>query len=301
MKVLQGWGAALVSMRRKVPPENGFRQAGQRRPAGVGRWEHLFPWRHRELIWQLGRRDMLLRYRGSVFGLAWTILTPLALLGLYTLVFRHVFRLSWVQEGPDSNLDFALSLFAGMLIYQWASELWGRAPRLILEQPHLVTRVLFPLPALVWSALLAVSMQALVAAGVWLAACVLAGYAPYRAWLLLAIVPASLLPWLLGLGWLLCSLGVFFRDLGQLIGFALTGLLFLSPVFYPLEALPTWMRPIVEALPLAAPIEALRAIVLLHRAPDLGALAGVFASGIVVALVGLFAMHRLRHGFADLL
>lgn len=299
--MVQGWGAALVSMRRKVLLEKGFRQPGQRWPAGVDGWEHLFPWRHRELIWQLGRRDVLLRYRGSVFGLAWTILTPLALLGLYTLVFRHVFKLAWVQEGADSNLDFALSLFAGMLIFQWASELWGRAPRLILEQPHLVTRVVFPLPVLVWSALLAVSLQALVAASVWLAVCVLAGYAPHRGWLLLAIVPISLLPWLLGLGWLLCSLGVFFRDLSQLIGFALTGLLFLSPVFYPLAALPPWMRPIVEALPLAAPIEALRAIALLHRAPDLGALVGVFASGIVVALVGLFTMHRLRHGFADVL
>jgi lipopolysaccharide transport system permease protein len=249
----------------------------------------------------MGRRDLVLRYRGSVFGLAWTVLTPLALLGVYTLVFRHVFNLKWSPAGPDSNLDFALNLFAGMLIFQWASDFWIRAPRLVLEQPNLVTKVVFPLPALVWSSLLAVSAQALAALCIWMVACLASGHTPHAGWLLLPLVPISLLPHLLGIGWILSGLGVYLRDIGQVIGPGLTGLLFLSPVFYPLSALPSWLTPYAATIPFAAPIEALRAIVLLRISPDMIGLGGVFASGLLVALLGMLVMYRLRDGFADVI
>jgi lipopolysaccharide transport system permease protein len=261
----------------------------------------FMPWHHRTLIWQMGRRDLVLRYRGSVFGLAWTVLTPLALLGVYTLVFRHVFQFKWTSVGPDSNLEFALNLFAGMLIFQWVSDFWIRAPRLLLEQPNLVTKVVFPLPVLAWSSLLAVSAQALAALCIWMVACVAVGHAPHAGWLFLPLVPISLLPHLLGIGWLLCSLGVYLRDTGQVIGLGLTGLLFLSPVFYPLSALPGWLTPYAATIPIAAPIEALRAMILLRISPDLIGLGGVFASGLVVALLGMLVMHRLRNGFADVI
>lgn len=276
-------------------------EAVSTRSAAPDWWKSLVPWQQRELIWQLSRRDLVLRYRGSVFGLAWTMLTPLALLAIYTAVFRHVFKFKWATSGPENNLDFALSLFAGMLLFQWVADLLGRAPRLILEQPHLVKKMVFPLPVLIWAALLTASLHALIAAGIWLIACVWAGHLPQLSWFLLPVVPLSLLPWLLGLGWLLCGLGVFLRDLGQAIGLALSGLLFLTPVFYPLAALPTWMQPLSLAIPLSAPIEALRGLVLLNTLPDPASISFVFASGLLLAILGLFTMHRLSDGFADVL
>jgi lipopolysaccharide transport system permease protein len=261
----------------------------------------LLPWRHRELIWQFGRRDVLGRYRGAGLGVAWALLTPLALLAVYTVVFRHVFNARWGHGYAESNLDFALNLFAGLLVFQWAADLWSRAPRLILEQANLVTKVVFPLPVLVWSAALAGAFQLLVSLAVWLAACIYAGYRPDWSWLALPLPLVCLLPCLLGLSWALASLGVFLRDIGQVIGLLITALLFLSPVFYPVTALPEWLRLPVERLPLTAPIEALRAIVLLGRWPAPEPLLGLFASGLLLAALGLALMRRLQPGFADVL
>jgi len=269
--------------------------------AGGRWWQFLLPWRHRELIWQFGRRDVLTRYRGAGLGVAWSVLTPLALLGVYTVVFRHVFNARWGAGHSESDLDFALHLFAGLVIFQWAADLWGRAPRLILEQVNLVTKLVFPLPVLAWSAALAGAFQLSIALAVWLAACVLAGYLPQWAWLALPLPLLSLLPALLGLSWMLASLGVFLRDISQVMGLLITGLLFLSPVFYPISALPEWLRPSVERLPLTAPIEALRRIVLVGRWPDPEPLLGLFAVGLVLAILGLLLMRRLQPGFADVL
>lgn len=264
-------------------------------------WRFLLPWAHRELIWQFGRRDVVSRYRGAGLGMAWAMLTPLALLAVYTVVFRHVFQARWTAGQPESNLDFALNLFAGLVIFQWAADLWGRAPRLILEQVNLVTKLVFPLPVLAWSATLAGTFHMLISVALWLAACAMAGYLPQWSWVALPAPLLSLLPWILGGSWILASIGVYLRDLGQVIGLLLTALLFLSPVFYPVASLPGWLRPLVDSLPLTAVIEALRTIVFLGQWPPPGPLLGLFTIGLLLACLGLLLMRRLQPGFADVL
>jgi hypothetical protein len=103
-----------------------------------------WPWAHRNLIWQFARREVLGRYRGSVLGVGWAVLTPMAMLAVYTLVFRHIFKAKWPGV-EDGNLSFALNLFAGLLVFNWAAEFLSRAPRLMTDQPNLVTKVVFPL------------------------------------------------------------------------------------------------------------------------------------------------------------
>jgi hypothetical protein len=120
---------------------------------------YLWPWRYRNLIWQFARREVLTRHRGSWLGMGWSVLTPLVMLLIYTLVFRHVFQARWPSAAEGSNFDFALNLYAGLIVFNWTVELLARAPRLILDQPNLVTKVVFPLPVLAWSALLAAGFQ----------------------------------------------------------------------------------------------------------------------------------------------
>lgn len=264
--------------------------------------DHLLPWRLRALVWQFARKDIVLRYRGSWLGLGWSVVTPLAMLGIYTLVFKHVFNTRWPAAKAEGMLDFALNLYAGLIVFNWAAEMLNRAPRLVLEQPNLVTKVVFPLPLLTWSALLSTGFHALVGMLIWLAACLAYGYGPTLAWLALPVVALVMVPWLLALGWFLSGVGVYLRDVSLLVGLLVSGLMFLTPIFYPVEALPDWLRPVAFFNPLTAPIEALRALVLsAHLIVPWEALSISAGMGTLLCVLSLWIYRRLQTGFADVL
>ena len=259
-----------------------------------------WPWAHRNLIWQFARREVLGRYRGSVLGVGWTVLTPMAMLAVYTLVFRHIFKAKWPGV-EDGNLSFALNLFAGLLVFNWAAEFLSRAPRLMTDQPNLVTKVVFPLQVLPWSALLSSFFHVMVSCLVWLVGCLLFGQGVHISWLALPLVFLALVPTLLGLGWALSAMGVYFRDLSEIVGLVMGMLLFLTPVFFPLSVLPDFLQAWVQFNPLAIPIEALRDIGLMGVWPHFASLAQLFLMGVLVALFGAWLFERSRKGFADVL
>lgn len=261
---------------------------------------YLVPYRRRALVWQFARRDVLARYRGSLLGLGWSLLTPLAMLAVYTFVFREVFRARWTAA-DTSGLEFALRVYAGLIVFGFFADVVNRAPRLVLDQPNLVQRVVFPLEILPWSAMLSALFHVGVNLAVLLAATAFArGGLPPTA-LALPIVVAVFVPLLLGLGWVMASLGVFVRDIGQIAGTLVSLLLFLSPVFYPLSALPPRWQPWLAANPLTLPIEQVRRVVLDGAWPDWAAL-GVYAlAALAFAWLGARWFEATRKGFADVL
>ena len=261
---------------------------------------YVWPLGQRNLIWQFARREVLGRYRGSVLGVSWSVLTPMAMLAVYTLVFRHIFKAKWPGV-EDGNLSFALNLFAGLLVFNWAAEFLSRAPRLVAEQPNLVTKVVFPLQVLPWSALLSSFFHVMVSCLVWLAGCLLFGQGVHASWMALPLVFLALVPTLLGLGWALSALGVYFRDLSEIVGLFMGMLLFLTPVFFPLSVLPDFLQGWVAFNPLAVPIEALRSIGLMGVWPNFAALVQLFVVGCVLALGGAWLFETSRKGFADVL
>jgi lipopolysaccharide transport system permease protein len=264
-------------------------------------WMYFLPWRFRSLIWQFARKDVLVRYRGSWLGIGWSVITPLAMLAIYTLVFQHVFKTRWPTAGSGSNLDFALNLYAGLLVFNWVAELLNRAPRLILEQPNLVTKVVFPLPALSWASMVSASFHMVVSLLIWLVASIASGYWPHWGWLALPLILLCLVPWLLALCWALSSVGVYLRDVSQLVGLVVSALMFLTPIFYPVQALPEWLRPVTFINPLTAPIEALRQVVIAGGEVPWGALGVTLGSGMLACVLGLWLLQRLQSGFADVL
>lgn len=242
-----------------------------------------------------------MRYRGTWLGMGWSLVTPLAMLTIYTLVFQHVFKSRWPSARTEGTLDFALHLFAGLLVFNWAAELLNRAPRLILEQPNLVTKVVFPLPVLAWSALLSASFHVVLGLLIWWAACWWSGYPPLWVWLAMPLALLALVPWLLALVWLLSSIGVYLRDMSVLVGLVVSGLIFLTPIFYPVQALPLWLQPAAFVNPLTAPVEALRALMLFDSAVPWVALLLTAGTGAVAALGALWLAQRLQSGYADML
>lgn len=261
-------------------------------------------WQHRALVMQMARREVVGRYRGSVLGLAWSFFNPVLMLAVYTFVFSVVFKARWggtVSTVEESRTEFAIVLFVGMIVHGLFSEVLNRAPGLILVNQNFVKRVVFPLEILPVVSLVAALFHGLVSLAVLLAAFVLAnGYLHWTA-LMAPLVLLPLVVLTLGLAWMLSSLGVFLRDVGQTIGLVTTVLMFLAPVFYPVQALPQAFRPWMMANPLTFIIEQMRDVLVWGRLPHWSGLAWYSLIAGVVAWLGFAWFQKTRKGFADVL
>lgn len=259
------------------------------------------PLRNRSLLWQFARRDVLGRYRGSLLGLAWTFLTPLLMLAVYSFVFVGVFRASWPGTPKGSGIEFALQVFAGLLVFNLFAEVASRAPNLVVEQPNLVKKVIFPIELLAWVTVLSGVFHLLISAGTLLVVLVLArGALPITA-LALPLVLLPFLPVLLGLCWFLSAVGVFVRDISPVMGMVVSLIMFLSPVFYSVNSLDPEIRFWMHLNPLTVIIEQVRAVLLMGQWPDWSALGLYGLVACIFAAVGATFFQLTRRGFADVL
>lgn len=250
------------------------------------------------LLWQLTRRDISARYRGSRLGLLWTLVAPLILLAVYSFVFSVVFQARWGQ-GEQNKVFFALNLFAGMIVHGLLTETMARSCGCILEHSNYVKRVVFPLQLLPLTTLLSALFHALVSLGILLLATTLTQHSLH--WQLLAL-PVVLVPVVLyaaGLGWLLAALGTFIRDLGQVMPMLATILLFTAPVFFPISALPEQFQGWLTLNPLTSSIEMLRGVLFAQQLPSASQYAHSLGTACLMLLTGYFVFNRLRPGFAD--
>lgn len=256
------------------------------------------PWQHRHLILQMVRREILGRYRGSVFGLVWSFVNPVLMLTVYTFVFSVVFQARWGGE-TGGKFEFALVLFSGLMVFNLFAECLNQAPCLILSNANYVKRVVFPLEILSWVSLGSAVFHAGISLLVLLVAMGLTGQPVGGMALCLPLVILPFLWLTLGLSWLLASVGVFLRDVGQVVGMALTVLMFMSPIFYPASALPASMRGWLFLNPLTFVIEQVRNVLVWNRAPDWIGLGEYALVTLGVMWLGFFWFQKTRKGFAD--
>ena len=256
---------------------------------------------NRELLWRLCEREVVSRYRGSLLGWGWTLLQPMLMLAVYTFVFSTVFKARWPDLQQAGPLGFAINLFAGLIVFNLASECIGKAPTLILSQPSYVKKVVFPLELLSATAVGAACFHALTSLVVLAVFELLAtGRIPTTA-LLLPVVWMPFLAGCLSLAWLLSAAGVYLRDLPQLVNVLLSVTMFLSAVFYPISALPERWQPVLLLNPLVHVIEATRAVLVRGAPPSTPYL----LLGIPLSLGFCELSYRLfqkaRRGFADVI
>lgn len=257
-------------------------------------------WRNRSLIRALITREVVGRYRGSFLGILWSFFNPVLMLVVYTFVFSVVFKARW-SGGSDSKTEFALILFAGLIVYNLFSECVIRAPSIIISNANYVKKVVFPLEILPWVALGSALFHGLISLGVWLIAHVIFFGAPHVSVLLLPLVILPLLLLIMGLTWGLASLGVYLRDVSQFIGVLTTVLMFLSPVFYPASALPEQYRQLLMINPLTPAIEQARDVLFWGRVPDITVLSVYLGGAAFVMWLGFAWFQKTRKGFADVL
>jgi len=258
-------------------------------------------WRNRQLILQMTKRDVIGRYKGSVIGVMWSLFNPLFLLVIYTFVFSVVFNARWEVGLPESKSQFAILLFVGMIVHGVFAETLNRAPGLILSNVSYVKKIVFPLEILPVVAIGAALFHALVSVLVLVVAFALIN--GYLQWTIV-FLPLVLLPLMvltLGAAWGLASLGVFLRDVAQPIGLVMTVLLFASPVFYPITALPEYIRPWLMLNPLTFVIEQVRAVLIFGQIPNWVGLAIYSLASVVIGWIGYAWFQKTRKGFANVL
>ena len=257
-------------------------------------------WRNRSLIYALAEREVQGRYRGSILGLLWAFFNPLFLLAVYTFVFGEIFQARW-RVGSSSQMEFALALFAGLIAFNLFAECINRAPGLILGNVSYVKRVVFPLEVLPFASLLSALFHMLLSVIVWFAAYIPLFGTPHATALLLPLVMLPLVLFIMGLSWVLASLGVFLRDISQFIGVMVMVLFFLSPIFYPATSFPEKYRHILYLNPLTPVIEMVREVLFWGKMPDFTML-GIYllATGFIASL-GFAWFQKTRKGFADVI
>lgn len=273
--------------------------AGLKREPGLGPFGWLrSAWVNRILIVRLTKREVEARYRGSFLGLLWSIVVPVLLLAVYTFVFSVVFQARWDSTTANRGY-FALVLFSGLILFNLFSECINRSPSLMLQNVTYIKKVVFPLEILPWVALFAALFNAVVSFIVLaIGYIVIIGVPPWTA----ALIPLLIIPHLLltlGLSLFLASIGVFIRDLQHIITVFTMILMFLTPIFFPLSAVPEAFRSIIQWSPLSIAVEEMRSVLFWSQTPD-PILWGVYAvASWLIAWLGYVWFMKTKKGFAD--
>jgi len=273
---------------------------GRRQPTGLPSFLRSVV-AHRELILRLATREVTQRFQGSLLGIIWMVLMPLLTAAVFTFVFSAVFQTRWGAATPAGPFDFAILLLVGMAVHGIFAEAVGRAPTVILAQASYVTKVIFPIEVLPVVAVLASLVNAFVTVGI-----VVVGQALLKGVLHWTVIfwPLVIAPYLIfvvALTMFFAACGVFLRDLSQIVSLLVTVTLFLTPIFYPLDAVPGAFRQVMRLNPLTSIVEQSRTVIVFGGLPDFVSL-GLYTLCALAALTAAYWLfQRLRPGFADVL
>ena len=257
-------------------------------------------WRNRSLIRTLVYREVVGRYKGSMLGILWSLVNPIFMLAVYTFVFSVVFKARW-NSGSDSKAEFALVLFGGLMVFNIFSECVSRAPNLIIENVNYVKKVVFPLEILPWVSMGGALFHFIVSLFVWQVAYFILFGIPHWQVILVPLVLIPLMLLVMGASWVLSALGVYLRDVGQIIGLVITTLMFLTPIFYPASSLPERYQTIMFLNPLTSPIEMMRQILYFGVTPSIYSLILYSIISLIFSMLGFAWFQKTRKGFADVI
>lgn len=256
---------------------------------------------HRTILRQLVRRDVHSRYRKSVLGMVWALLTPLLTFAVYAYVFSAILEIRFPSRVPDVDHNYGIVLFSGLMLHFFITEVLTRSPTLIVENVNFVKKVVFPLETLpvvaVGSAVVTLGFNFVV---LLLALLFFEGRLPVTT-LLVPMVWLPFVAMVLGISWFLSSIGVYLRDIGHVVGILSTVMLFGSPILFPVETLPDTLQTLIWLNPLSVPVEATRDLVLWGVLPSLRGLGIYTAVAAATVWLGAYWFQCTKRGFADVL
>jgi lipopolysaccharide transport system permease protein len=257
-------------------------------------------WRHRELIVAMLRRQLADRFSGSLAGWAWAIAAPLVTLAIYTVTFTGTLRLP-LTSARGGTMNYALSTFAGLIIFNLCAELCYRAPLLLHEHASYIKTSIFPSETLAWIAVL----RALTYAGISFVVLLVFSVAINRTLpptvLLVPFLVAPLVFYLLGFVWCAAAFGSFTRDLAYLMATMVPVLMFATPVFYRLSDVPDSVRIFWYLNPIATAIEMMRDLVIGGMLPSVWLYAAFVVASVAVCRGGYAVFERYKGILVDVI
>ena len=257
-------------------------------------------WAHRELLWQFTLRNVEVRHKGSHLGLIWSLLNPLLMLGLYVLVFGYIFRGQFGILPNETRVDYALGIFLGLTLFHFFAEVLATSPSIIVGNPNFVKKVVFPLEILPAASVGGALFHLLISLGLALVSLLIfnRGIPVTILWLPVILVPLILLG--LGTSWFFSALGVFFRDIGQVMQFLSMALMWASGVFFSAQKFPAaWVY--LRFNPLLLAIDLTRDAALWARPLNYHHLGYLYLTGFMACVLGHLAFKKMKPAFADVL
>ena len=242
------------------------------------------------------------RYRGSILGLACSLLTPLMMLFVYTFIFSTVFQSRWPGTADDGNkLQFAILLFSGLSLYSFMSEVLLQSSNIIINHTNYVKKVVFPISILPVITTMSALFNLIISLIILVIFQALSEHAIPLTALYLPLIILPLVLCLLGLSMFIASLGTYLRDINQIITPMVTALLFLGPILYPMSALPAVAQKYMYLNPLSFPVEQIRDIVIWGKSPNWSGQIIYLVISILILIAGNTWFNKTKKGFADVL
>jgi len=250
-------------------------------------------WAYRGFIVGSIMREFQSKYRNSLLGAAWTVINPLAMIIVYTVIFSQIMRAK--LPGVDSTFAYSIYLCAGTLTWGFFSEIVGRAQNTFLDNANLLKKLSFPRLCLPVVVVANAGLNFAIIFGLFTVFLVLSGTFPGLPYFALIPVLAILITFAIGLGITLGVLNVFFRDVGQFFGIFLQFWFWLTPIVYPATILPEKLQPFMNLNPMARLIKAFQTILVDGQWPNWYSLWPVLALTLIFCLLG-FSLFRRHAG-----
>ena len=257
-----------------------------------------------QLWWKFTKREIETRHKGSHLGILWALLTPLLEFSIYTVVFGVIFGGRYKVIPDEPHASYALGVFLSLTLFRFISEIINTSSGIIINQPNLVKKVVFPIEILPLCTVGGITFRSSISFSLFLIGFLIfgPGLSATNLWLPIIIIPLILIG--VGLAWLLAALGVFLRDIGHLTSSITMVLLYSSAVFYSANMISekshfAWS--ILRFNPLLHIIENTRRCLLWHLHPDPISIIYTWAVGIITILSGYIIFRKLRPTFSDVL
>ncbi|PSV10556.1 ABC transporter permease [Photobacterium leiognathi] len=254
---------------------------------------------NQSLILSLSKRDLQQRYQGSLLGFLWSVITPILMLGIYTFIFSVVFKAKWGVGGD--KYEFAMLLFSGLIVFNLFSDIISRSSLLIVSHSNYVKKVIFPVEILPWVVTISSLVNFLISFVIWFVFYITLIGLPSIEILLIPIVIVPFCFLCAGLSYFISAIGVYLRDLNQIISLMITAIMFMTPIFYPISAIPEKYQSIMYINPLTNVIEMFRDLAIFGNDIKIYSFIIYLLSSLFVYILGYLSFKSLRKGFSDVL
>ena len=252
-----------------------------------------------ELILELTKKEFYERYKGTFGGIIWSFIQPLFLLTIYTIAFGIILKAKW--SFATNTSDYALMIFAGLLIFNGFAEVMNKSAIIIKANPNFVKKILFPIEILSIVIVLCAFINIFISIIIWIFVFYFFyGYIHITV-LYIPFIMIIFVPLLIGLSWIISSVGLIIKDMPHIIGILNHSLLFLTPIFYSLDVAPSIIHNVLIFNPLTFIIETLRSVLYYGILPQHKSLLIYFFISIVFSTFSFYIFKKIRPRFSDLL